>query len=357
MKKTFLSLVIVFFYSCSNTDKTFVDSNFNSVQKNNHTVETKLKENLVQHGEIISIDFIDNDNFVVGTKNPSNVIVYNISGDQELVISNVGYGPFEFQQPSIIKSYNGNIYIWCPEQLKLIIYSLDGMPIKEYSSFTSAIRNFVPFGNKIAFYKASGSAENFIEIYDLDSEEKIYQGGEASNEHIVLSLSACMGAISYWDDKILFMNADNLKLTWLSETDLSKERKLEIQDDDFKVEKVEGQATSFINEHRMKAMKYIFENSIVTGMYNINNSLLVKAEVGRFETDFDNNHFDDSKRYNKYFVINHDLELINNFIMERMSFENPCLYSSNDEFLYSLVSIGEGNDYFYQLLKYDFELK
>lgn len=346
--------MIFIFLLCFSCDKT-TKSTGEAIRPNDPETVTRLFENRTLHGEIISVAFIDQDNFVVGTRSPSSVISYDAFGQQTLVIANVGSGPHEFREPSIVRADNERIYVWCSNQLKLIVYTHDGEPLDEFTGFKKAIQDFLPIGNKIAFYTTGGSVDSYIEVFDLDQKSIEYKGGDVSNEQLVLSLQACAGGLSNVGNKLLFMSPDRLEINVL---DLNVAEELEtskLEDPDFKVRPVAGEATEFINNEREKAFLYLFENSQVNGIYALGEKVLVKAEVGEWAVDFDNKLFDGSNRFNKFFVLDRDLELSSSFTMERNSFENPCLYFSNGEFLHALVAKEEDNDYHYKLIRYHVE--
>jgi hypothetical protein len=348
-----LPLIFIFLlcFSCDKTTKNIGEA----VRPNDPGTVARLFENKTLHGEIISVAFIDKDNFAVSTRKPSSVITYDASGQQTLVIANVGSGPYEFREPSIVRADNEHIYVWCSDQLKLIVYTHDGEPLDEFTGFKKAIRDFVPIGNKIAFYTTGGSVDTYIEIFDLDQKSVEYKGGDVTNEQLVLSLQACSGGLSNVGDKLLFMSPDRLEINVIDLNVAEALETIKLEDPDFKVRPVAGEAKEFINNEREKAFLYLFENSQVNGIYALGEKVLVKAEVGKWEVDFDDKFFDDSERFNKFFILDSDLELSSSFVMERNGFENSCLYFSNGEFLHALVAKEEDNDYYYELIRYDLE--
>src|SRR5690554_2718831 len=111
--------------SCGNNKR---DSNTDVVIPNVHEKIARLEENLTMVGEILSFDFVNEEDFIISTRKPASVILYGPSGRQKSVISRVGQGPYEFLEPDIVKFFNEHIYVWCPSQLKLIKFALDGTP-------------------------------------------------------------------------------------------------------------------------------------------------------------------------------------------------------------------------------------
>lgn len=194
-----------------------------------------------------------------------------------------------------------------------------------------------------------------MEIYDLDNNKSIYKGGKASNEHAVLSLLSCSGAIVGLNHSVLFMSPDQLKIDELDLNDHAQKTLTQLDDNEFKVEKVGGDATSFINNEREKAVNYIFANSVVNGIFALDGAVIVKSEIGEIEADFDNSKFDDSNRFNLFHIFNHDMELKKRVVMERNSLENPCLFASNGKSIHTLITVEEGDDYYYELIRYSFD--
>lgn len=348
-----LPLIFISFL-CFSCDKT-TQSIGEAIRPNDPETVTRLSENRTLHGEIISVAHIDKANFVVSTRKPSSVITYDASGQQQLVIANVGSGPYEFQQPDIVRADNNHIYVWCSNQLKLIVYTHDGEPVDEFTGFKKAIQDFLPIGNKIAFYTTGGFVDSFIEVFDLDQKSIEYKGGDVSNEQLVLSLQACAGGLSNVGNKLLFMSPDRLEINVLDLNVAEALETIKLEDPDFRVRPVAGEAKDFINNEREKAFLYLFENSQVNGIYALGEKVLVKAEVGKWEVDFDNKLFDGSDRFHKFYLLDKDLELSSSFVMERNNFENSCLYFSNGEFLHALDPKEEDNDYHYELIRYDVE--
>src|SRR5690606_7384503 len=135
MKNTLpLLFLLCFLVQSCNNNKSNNDAGV--VIPNAYKKVARLEENLTMVGEILSFDFINEEDFIISTRKPSSVILYGPSGQQKSLISKVGQGPYEFLEPDIVKFFNEHIYVWCPSQLKLIKYSLDGTPIQEYSGFS-----------------------------------------------------------------------------------------------------------------------------------------------------------------------------------------------------------------------------
>jgi hypothetical protein len=101
-----------------------------------------LDENIDVVGAISSCSFLDENRFVVSTVNPSSLFICGLDGKQTKEIAKVGPGPFDCISPSIVRVHDGKIYVWCQQQLKLLVYDTEGNGIGKYSFFNQAINNF-----------------------------------------------------------------------------------------------------------------------------------------------------------------------------------------------------------------------
>src|SRR5690606_32335951 len=116
---------------------------------------SKLKENINVVGNILSFDFLDKETFVLASSNPS-VFIYSTSGEQLKEINRFGRGPYEYQEPAIVRAHDDKIFVWCSQQLKLIVFDSQGNPIVEYKGFSRAIKDFLLYNDNVIFYVSGG---------------------------------------------------------------------------------------------------------------------------------------------------------------------------------------------------------
>jgi hypothetical protein len=199
------------FFGCNSTSKRGNTKEPKQIQLNTCLTLQKIAElentpSVV--GEIKSFTMINDSNFLVSTSKPSRVFKYNTKGTQLQQIGKVGRGPYEYINPNIVKYNNNNVYVWCANLLKLIIFDNSGTPIKEYD-FNKAIKEFLPYKNLLCFYTSGGFDEPIIKIFDLSKNEFINDGyGTKSNEHKILNMKEGSGGLVI-KDSILYFTATN----------------------------------------------------------------------------------------------------------------------------------------------------
>jgi WD40 repeat protein len=214
--KNFISLLLVilflslFCYSCGN------QHNKKSAEYNemNYDRLFYLQENIDICGNLNSICFLDENHFVVSTKENPSIFVYDETGKQTLQIARRGNGPFEYINPAIVRcDKDRNIYVWCSMALKMIIFDENGKPLNEFH-FNHAIKDFVPYKNYIFLYSAGGF-DSVIDIYDMSVSKIITSIGSVSEEHKLLSINDPAGGITLLNHSIIFTCADGLILNYV----------------------------------------------------------------------------------------------------------------------------------------------
>ncbi len=308
-----------------------------------------LDENISYLSNINSFSFIDQSHFVVSTSNPSNIFIYNTDGQQIREINSIGRGAFEFIDPAIVKAYKGNIYVWCGTTLKLLIFDMLGNPIKEYSNFKRAISNFCIYKNYICFYMSGGYKDKLIEIYDLTENRFVKGFITPTNEHITLSMMSCSGGMTMSGPNAMFMNASQLVINTINLDSFDQSSK-EIKDNVFITHNLDKDAVNLINSDREKAFKYIYNNSLVTGIFSVSDNIILKTEIGKYSVE--KHRMDTSERYDKFYVLDKKLNL--KYTLTSKLSNNRCLYSSNGKNLYTIKLINSGEDFHYVLSKLDY---
>jgi hypothetical protein len=313
-----------------------------------------LNENLNVLGEITSIDFIADDRFVVSTSNPSNILIYNTGGKQLKEIKLRGKGPNEFLNPSIIKIYNNKIYVWCSDQLRMLLYDLKGNPIQEFKGFERAITNFLPFKKYIFFYEAGGFEGSLIKLFDTEDKNFINEFGETTKEHLILNSRQCAGGMTIFKNKLLFSSSDNLKIHSIDLKTLKDSVIYQFQDKEFEVNKFRGNVNNLISKNKDKLIQYLNKNSFIKGLYVYYNTILLITEIGEYE--FINNKLDYSNRYNKSYFINIDQNRIKTLRSKLSPNNNNCLYTVHNNHIYSIKIKRSNNDIKYALFRQNINL-
>jgi hypothetical protein len=292
---------------------------------------------------------MDENHFVVSTVNPSSIFIYTLDGKQIKEITKVGSGPFEYITPSIVRGYNKKIYVWCNQQLKLVVYDMDGNGIQEYSFFDKAINNFELCGDYVIMYVTGGYRDYFIKIVDLKKEKEVFATGEKTNEHIMLSLMYISGGLSASGDIIYYGCPDKLTLRKINLQNFAETLFVAVKDKDFSVEPVTEEPMNIINTKRDKAIDYVGTNSIVMGVFATSKYIILKAENGEYIRN--KNYYDKSKRYNKFYYFNRISSALNFTVKSQIESDNNSLYMSNGSNLYYIKEDINKEDMRYELME------
>ncbi|WP_339698777.1 6-bladed beta-propeller [uncultured Roseivirga sp.] len=347
-------------YSC-NSGGNSNDGARNDKSSINGEVSTALIATLDEEEELLgvisSFAFVTKSSFVVSTKGGA-VVTYDLNGNRINSFSNIGTGPFEYLSPSKIKVYDKKIYVWCSQQLKLIVFDLNGKPLEEYNRFSTAIKDFVVVNDELYFFMSGGSLYSLIEVYNLDSQEVIAYYGEEDRESEILSMLTCSGGLATRNGNIYFSSVGKLGIEKIQNGAISMQKT--ISDKEFEVKKLEDANYGRVRGDTEARVNYVNKNSYVGGIFVINDRLIIKAEVGEFvyEDVWDSKTWNTSDRFEKYFVLDEDLNVIATY-KRPFSFQcKNCLYAENgdDLFFLSEVENADGSDFQYQLNKLSFSL-
>jgi hypothetical protein len=349
MKNLFLIIVSLLIYSCNtgSDEKSRVFDNIDTYIQMDGLSE--LSENLTITGEIKSFCFVNDTSFVISVSDPAMVVLYNTDGYQQKLIGRNGRGPFEYTSPSLVRSYNQHIYIWCNMQLKLLMFDSEGTPINEWK-FDKGIRDFVVYKNYICFYAMSGLDEPLINIYDLTSANFINKGyGIKTREQEVLLVRDCSGGMDVHDNNLYFKSADEPCIYKLNFDDFSLNTFC-IDDPEFKTDDLKSTPEAVISNIE-RLFEYLFSNSSVMGVYYTSGHIILQAEVGIAEI----NGFefgDISQRKVKYYVFDEDINLLKTFRSEvgKISY---CLFTSMGEFIYVLDLNEDFSNYVLKRFNFD----
>ena len=369
MKKTFfLFIIVLIIQGCADKKKNNqIDSSITVSVPNNISIDSslfwqkisKLKENFMTLGNINSFDFVNKERFVIAGSNPSQVILYDTTGQQINRLGSKGKGPFEYTSPSIIRTNHQKVYIWCEELLKLLVFDINGKPIEQYK-FTKAIKDFIIYENYAGFYAQGGGDGPIFKIYNLKTKEFIEDYGAKTNEHKILNSFKNTGGLTKCGNNAFFTPNDKLLVYKINQENFSKE-KYNINDHEFKVEAVNAKPREYISQPE-KAFQYFYKNDIISGLFCLNNKIILKAQLGKIEienfnlnrkgkVDLEMN--DPSQKRHKYYVFNKEmkLEYLLQDNIKNIRKVNDCLYASNGKYLYKIEL--NGDDSVYELSRTD----
>ena len=83
-----------------------------------------------------------NGHMAVATSSPGAVHLFDDRGRYVQQIGDQGSGPFEYQNPSIVRTDGSTIYVWDSEQLRLLAFDEEGREIDEWTHFSQALVDF-----------------------------------------------------------------------------------------------------------------------------------------------------------------------------------------------------------------------
>lgn len=298
-----------------------------------------LQENQVLIGDVSSFAMMDDGGFVVADVNSPKLVIYDKDGSQTKVIPAAGDGPLQFLNPSLVKYYNGKIYLWCNQQLKLITYDRAGNPIEEFKLVDRAVSNFILYENKVVVYTKGGFRGPFIQVYNLTSREMEASLGEVSDEQVLLDIYSCSGGLEVKNNLLGFMASDKLDI---HRYDLRRKEDLaniSIPDDEFNVRKINRDPVDLVNSGFEKVIEYIHENSVVMGIFSLDEGHVVISEVGEYEGNPSTEGSNSSKRYTKYYFLNDSFEVRKVYQSSKSPQESPCLIESKGDKLYQLSRV------------------
>ena len=164
----------------------------------------RLEENLDLLGDVIlDCKLVTDTTFLLISRNK--VFLYLNNGVQKSIIGNTGNGPGEYISPDNVYVSNKFIYIWCRIKNKILVYSKDGVFIKDYLINVSSLSEFVIYKDRLlcCLYSNSFTGENkIVEIFDLETMFSIKKYNTERQEDFLLAVAHSAGGLSIVDDTI-----------------------------------------------------------------------------------------------------------------------------------------------------------
>lgn len=342
-------LIIFTLLSCKHEKEIGIILSTNHIKKDtllNRELICVLKDNVEVIGDIKSIAIAGDNRFVVSTSKPANVMVHDFNGNQITKIGSEGKGPYQYLQPSIVRYFNNQLFIWCAINLRLIVYDIHGNPQYELNNFGRSIDDFTVDQNKIFVKMDGGFRGKVLEKLDVKTGSLISNYGEYSKEDIVMGLLGKSGGLTQFNNQVLFMQPSKLALNFIDKhTDSLKP--VDIEDPDFKVDQIHGNPINYINNNRTSALNYIYHNSVVTKLVASQNEIVIFTENGHFK--FKDQQIDNEERFVKIYILNRDLQL-KKIVKKHHSFHDAnYLYDSYDGKIYNIHSDIKDDDLKYTL--------
>lgn len=270
-----------------------------------------IDESLVIPNTINRISSDENGNFVITTTNESQVILYDIDGNQVRILGNIGRGPFEFVKSSTIHIKDGKITLWDHGQLKFVQFDIDGNPLLEITDFRYNIRDFAVVDENIFIYNSGNFDGPIVEKYSIKNNRFEEQWGEPSEEHKVLMLQSKAGDLLYHKNHIYFVSPASLEINKI-DLDTGEMISKSISDSDFQVSDVRN-ARELISDETGKLNELLNNSSFVRNLLLTNKYLIIVAETGYY-TESIWSGLDASNRLLKLYVLDIlTLDLIDTF--------------------------------------------
>lgn len=285
-------------------------------------------------GELSSFHFVNEGAFLVSAIQPPMVLLFDNDGEQLQSLGRQGRGQFEYLSPSRVRSYDGLIYVWCNQLMKLIAFTEYGEAVREYL-FSRSIKDFAIHNNLMFVYKVDDKIDRrIISVYDLEREEFLaHNYGHRTNEHDILNSSACTGAMLIDGENLYFAPSDRTKLYKIHLSDLSVSEFF-IEAPGFTTKSVKQPMAEFMQDV-YKSIQYLFGSDVVTSLHRVSGKIVLMAETGEIElqgldiTDYSN-------RRMLFYVLDNDNKLSRAFRAAPFMGTNSCLYASYGDRIYNL---------------------
>ncbi len=313
-----------------------------------------LKENIELVGNVQSFNFLNKDTLVVAASNPLGIYLYSTTSGMQLSrVGNYGGGPYEYKNPAIVKVHNNKIYVWDSQMLKLIVYNNKGLAVNEYTRFDQAIEDFVIYKNKICFY-FSGGHSSLVGVFNLEDKQLLYGAIKTSEAHKLLSTNACAKPMFLDNNNILFTSSNALEVKLLNLDNYEIATKGSIIDEEFKANSIKN-AADIVNSNSNKLIDYLMNSSYVKRIFKTDDSIIVNADTGYFYLN-DDKSLNTSKRITKFYILDHDLNLIGVSQSDYDLDNQNCLISLYNNTLYGIkINESSKTEFNFELSKIKFE--
>ena len=239
-----------------------------------------LDENLLMLDAPKSLGIIEGDGFVVAAGD--NVVVYDFDGRQISSFNKKGRGRHEYQMLSYVRGDGDKIYVWDSGRTKFIAYSRDGEGLAEYK-YGSAIKDFLPVGNRIYIYAAGRRADHVIDVFDMCSGAVVDSLVATGPEHRLLLSNEAAAPMSVYDGYLYFMSKDALDVYRWPLDGGDVENVGRIASGTFKVDKMGDDG--IIGRDFMKAARYLFSNSYTLALSAGSRGFMALVNEGSAELD------------------------------------------------------------------------
>jgi hypothetical protein len=341
MRKILQFLLIILFCSCG--------SNWDGVESLGMvSSEIQLQENIKPTAPIKSFDLLEDESIVAINEN-GEIIRYSKNGEQVKFLSQTGTAELELSAPSHVEAFMNGYVVWDEELFKMVEFNQFDQPIREYKGFDHAIKGFKVDINYIYTYINPLPNQGFIQVYDKAMGSFKYRMGNASNADILANLNKCGGGMTIQDQEFVFISSASLEVFRVNRSNTEKVQltKLDIPEIEFK--NFEGDPVDIINGQRQKAFELSMSSSIITGIYDVGDQLLITGETGSGHLDGLQLDLTDRKQF--YLLLNSDMKVAG-LSYEEFDYDAPCkLWKDANGYFVRIIRKEGDDEYEYYLEK------
>jgi hypothetical protein len=356
LKFTLCIVVILFVIEILNAQ------DYSSARNNIHIDATKLveiDESKYLLGNIVDMLYYENELILIDEASPS-ILVSDLNGNIDREYKFEGRGPGEFLRPRYSFNNSGSFFIWDAGSLKLIEYDLDFNLVNEYNDLINhSISDFTVNGSTFFGFSSgtvSGATIYAREMQDLDLNRN-YNFGTKTQEQVLLMRIQGNGGITSDSDYIYYVTPDSPILNVIDLLTF-EEKQINIDFNDFFVPTIDN-ASKVINEERNRLPEIFSTSSFITGVYALDDFIVVEAHTGTMNVGLANNQKMPKNPYEnrrlQLAFFDKDLNQI-----DLLTFDSPELFSSitrvtHANSIYFLFREVPNFDTQYQIYKMNFQ--
>ena len=314
----------------------------------------QLSEDSILLKDIVDFTVIDDSSFVVVDRNGA--YLYCISGSFKKQFGNRGQAEGEMISPSLVYATSGFVYIWCTSLMKLTVFDHEANFKYELSGFKRGVKKFIVNpSDEILYLYTSGyldDSENkvidVIDIYNI-AEKSSKQYGERGPEDEVLSTFSNSGGLCVDTDRFIYLHPGHLII---NDFDLNSKKtvRYKINDKAFYTTEITSPIRDVMGD-RIKLTDYLYNNSLVKGLYKDNDQFIIVSEIGQYDFNMQTRVMDTRKRKVKLYLLDSSFNPNRTILYDYIKSPNIVIYSGA---MYFLTLNLDGEDQIVELNRFSF---
>ena len=299
-------------------------------------------------GEIYSMSVINDTTLLLTTE--SEVMRYSVSGKYMGYIGHKGRAYGEYGMPMKVRADGNSIYVWDAMGLKFLKYDSDANFIDEYQ-YQSALKEFIPCGDKIIIYTAGVREGNLVDIYDINNKTVVKSLTESSPAQRVYN-SVSVYPMSIDSVELYYMPCCELKLYKYDLRNGEREACLfDVKSDSFNVPEIDDEEALF--SERSKLGEFYDETSSVMAIVPMISGIKVMTCEGVFYRK--NGQRESDKKYYSVYDLDANGMVNARKVIPYDTFESKSAMNFYDGELYFLKKETAGNEESHILFRHSFE--